>query len=122
MGCRDLLHALTSLPTFSPEATWLATVGHEPVGTIQCTYDPESAEAVIHNIGVVPARRRGGVGSALLSRCLSALSAVSCRALSLEVTATNEPALRLYRKFGFRPYKTVYLRAYGIVPSPGHGI
>jgi ribosomal protein S18 acetylase RimI-like enzyme len=121
-GCRDLLHALTSLPTFFPAATWLATVGRVQVGTVQTTVHAESGEAEIHNLGVVPGHRHRGVGSALLSRCLDSLAAGACRRVSLDVTASNEPALRLYRKFGFRPYKTVYLRAYGCVPSLGQDI
>jgi ribosomal protein S18 acetylase RimI-like enzyme len=119
-GCRDLLHALTSLPTFLPAATWLAAVGAEPVGTIQCTV--HAGEAEIHNLGVVPGHRHRGIGAALIARCLATLVAASCRRVSLDVTASNEPALALYRKFGFRPYKTVYLRAHGPVPSLGQGI
>jgi ribosomal protein S18 acetylase RimI-like enzyme len=118
-GCRDLLHSLVSLQTFFPAATWLAMTDAEPVGTIQCTYHSESGEAEIHNLGVGRTHRHRSLGSALLVRCLQALVSASCRRVSLDVTASNDAALRLYRKFGFRPYKTVYVRAYGTAPSLG---
>jgi ribosomal protein S18 acetylase RimI-like enzyme len=118
-GCRDLMHALASLPTLFPAATWLAMKGVEPAGTIQCTFHTDSGEAEIHNLGVGPDHRNCGLGSALLARCLAALTVAGCRRVFLDVTASNEPALRLYRKFGFRPYKTVYVRAYGTAPSLG---
>jgi [ribosomal protein S18]-alanine N-acetyltransferase len=59
-----------------------------------------SDEAEIISIGVVPSCRKLGLGRALLETALELLRASGTRRLFLEVDATNEAALRLYRSFG----------------------
>lgn len=55
-------------------------------------------EAHVMTIGVVPDRRRSGVGTALL---LDLLAAAGTRRVLLEVRADNEQAQQLYRRHGF---------------------
>lgn len=119
-GCRDLLHAIVSLPTFCPEATWLALGPDGPVGSIQGLCDYGRGE--IQNLGVVPGERGRGLAGALLRRSVENFFRLGCRKVALEVSASNEAALGLYRKFGFRPYKTVYLPNRGMPPQRGYGI
>jgi hypothetical protein len=117
-GCRDLLHDMVGLAGFCPAATWLAVdrsstgltpPSHEiPVGTITAMVNPVTRIGEIQNVGVVPSHRRRGIAAMLLAKCLDGFRAVGVDLVSLEVSATNHPALRLYRNFGFRPYKTVY--------------
>lgn len=52
-------------------------------------------------IAVHPTRRRSGVGSLLLKAALDYASIKSLSSVFLEVRANNEPAIALYKKFGF---------------------
>jgi ribosomal-protein-alanine N-acetyltransferase len=55
------------------------------------------------SIAVLPEYRRRGVGSALLSKTIDVMRNVyRVDAIYLEVRVSNEPAIRLYEKFGFR--------------------
>ncbi len=61
-----------------------------------------SAESEVHTIGVDPACQRAGIGS----RLLGALLVEADRhggPVFLEVRTDNEPAIELYRRFGFHP-------------------
>ena len=60
------------------------------------------------SIAVLPGYRRRGVGSALLSETIRVLSEVyGVESIYLEVRVSNEPAIRLYEKFGFRRARRV---------------
>ena len=61
-------------------------------------------DAEIYNIGVNPRFQRSGTGSALMLEFLSQCREAGVRDVWLEVRATNEVAVRFYRKFGFAPY------------------
>ena len=53
------------------------------------------------SLAVVPSRRRGGVGKALLAALLDKARQAGHRSLSLSVDRSN-PAIGLYERFGFR--------------------
>ena len=59
-------------------------------------------EGSVDNIAVAPAFRRRGIGDALLSDAVGRGRAAGLAFLTLEVRASNLPALRLYEKHGFR--------------------
>jgi len=59
-------------------------------------------EAEILSVAVPDKQRGHGVGRALLDMHLRRLAGMGARALFLEVEEGNEPALRLYRRAGFR--------------------
>jgi ribosomal-protein-alanine N-acetyltransferase len=59
-------------------------------------------ELHINNLAVTPAHRRAGVASALLRRVLGDGAASGAVTARLEVRRSNEPAQRLYERFGFR--------------------
>jgi ribosomal protein S18 acetylase RimI-like enzyme len=107
-GARDLLHDMSALPQFCPEGTILATVKSRPVGTIQSLINPVTGYGEIQNVGVVPGDRRKGIAQSLVARAIVSLLDRPCPKITLEVSATNEPALALYRNFGFHLYKTIY--------------
>ncbi len=96
---------------FLPEATWLAayrTDGEiEYCGTIQGIRATHKYGA-IQNVGITPAHRGRGVGTALDPRRARGLSAGRPAAGYLEVTAQNERAVRLYKQLGFRRTKTLF--------------
>jgi ribosomal-protein-alanine N-acetyltransferase len=60
-------------------------------------------EAHVNNIAVDPERVGRGIGRALLSDLARRALERGARHLTLEVRADNEPALALYRRFGFAP-------------------
>ena len=110
-GCRSLMRDIADSKDFLPAATWLA-VAHGPegpvyCGTIQGVRGPWSIGR-IQNIGVVAEFRGHGLGSQLVLRALHGFRLAGLRYGSLEATADNEPALRLYRRLGFRHTKTLY--------------
>jgi ribosomal-protein-alanine N-acetyltransferase len=59
-------------------------------------------ELHINNLAVLPAHRRKGAASALLSRVLREGRARGARRAALEVRESNDAARRLYERFGFR--------------------
>ena len=74
------------------------------VGSLSCTGGKRRATRHNADFGMSVARewRNRGVGTALLGRLVEwAEGTTVIRRLELEVYAHNEPALRLYRKFGF---------------------
>lgn len=56
----------------------------------------------IHDLAVVPGRRGGGVGRALLTAAENHARSSGCCKLTLEVQEDNHPARTLYESFGFR--------------------
>jgi ribosomal protein S18 acetylase RimI-like enzyme len=56
----------------------------------------------IHDLAVVPGRRGGGVGRALLTAAEAHACESGCCKLTLEVQDDNHPARTLYDQFGFR--------------------
>lgn len=71
----------------------------EPEGFILSRKAADEAEILC--IVVSPARRRTGLGRALLAAHLARLAAIGAAAVFLEVEEDNQPAQRLYRHFGF---------------------
>jgi ribosomal-protein-alanine N-acetyltransferase len=59
-------------------------------------------EAEILSVAVASARRSRGIAGALLNLHLRRLAGLGTRAVFLEVDESNTPALRLYRRAGFR--------------------
>ena len=58
-------------------------------------------EADMMNLAVDPACRRQGIAQALVEALTAALAERGVRSLTLEVRASNEGAIALYRKLGF---------------------
>jgi [ribosomal protein S18]-alanine N-acetyltransferase len=56
----------------------------------------------VMNIAVHPQRRSHGIGSALLERLFETTAGDVRRGYTLEVRASNEGAIRLYERFGFK--------------------
>lgn len=58
-------------------------------------------EADMMNLAVQPEYRRQGIGEKLVSVLITALAQQSVSSLTLEVRASNAPAISLYEKLGF---------------------
>lgn len=112
VGCVRLMEEIASKPGFLPEATWL--VEHvdrrgrtEPVGTVQgIRVTPRYGS--LQNVGVTPWHRGRGVGVALVQAALAGFREVGLQRATLEVTAQNFAAVRLYESLGFRRVRTSY--------------
>jgi GNAT superfamily N-acetyltransferase len=110
-GCYRLMQEISTKDGFLPEATWLAACRSgsrtEYCGTIQGIRASHKYGA-IQNVGITPAHRGRGVGTALIHAALTGFQWVGLPRAYLEVTAQNERAVRLYKQLGFRRTKTLF--------------
>lgn len=110
-GCYRLMEEISLKDGFLPEATWLAIYESEDhveyCGTIQGVRATHWYGA-IQNVGITPAHRSRGIGTALLLAALAGFQQVGLPRAYLEVTAQNERAVRLYKRLGFRRTKTLF--------------
>lgn len=79
---------------------WLAELNAEPAGYV--LVQAIAGEAEILSLAVRPALQGRGIGRRLVERALEEIDARGAPRLLLEVAVSNEPALRLYRRLGFR--------------------
>ena len=92
-------NAITSELT-NPLSLWLVAIDNQKVvGYVGS--QSVMGEADMMNIAVSEEYRRKGIGEALVSQLISALSERDVFSLSLEVRATNQSAISLYMKMGF---------------------
>jgi ribosomal protein S18 acetylase RimI-like enzyme len=106
-GCTYLMREICRKAGFRSEATWLLAYGDSYCGTVQGIRERNGMGA-IQNLGIVPSHRGHGLGRALLLQSLHGFVRAGLGRAFLEVTAQNEPAVRLYRGVGFRFRKTIY--------------
>lgn len=106
-GCRGLMTEIVRRHAFIPEATWLVVGPDGPCGTVQALRE-RGVLGAIQNVGIVPALRGKGIGQALLLQALAGMYRSGLGRAILEVTASNEAAVRLYGRLGFRRSKVVY--------------
>ena len=103
------LHATSFADAWSAE--WIAKLLAQP-GTFGLLGDGDSGgfvlvraaggEAEILTLAVAPAARRRGIGSALISAACRQAQEMGADTMFLEVSRTNEPAITLYARLGFR--------------------
>jgi len=115
-GCLRLMRDITLGEGFLAQATWL--LAHtDPLnrrvnycGTIQGIRNG-NGKGSVQNFGVVPEYRGRGLGTVLLRRSLEGFREAGVGRVTLEVTAKNQDAQRLYQRLGFRLVRTVYKTA-----------
>ena len=85
----------------NPLALWLAAEGQD--GTVLAYLGSQSCfeDADVLNVCVAPEARRRGVAEALMLELERRLIPKGVEKITLEVRASNEPALRLYEKLGY---------------------
>ncbi|MFP4590499.1 MAG: GNAT family N-acetyltransferase [Halobacteriales archaeon] len=78
-------------------------------GYVVTTPSSEAPTSVAHvrDIAVAPAYRRQGLASRLLERSLAVYAPRGLTRVRLEVRASNEPAIALYRKLGYCPTRRI---------------
>jgi ribosomal protein S18 acetylase RimI-like enzyme len=107
IGCVRLMREIAARPGFRPESTWLIAHGETYVATVQGVSD-RAGTGSIQNLGVVPPHRGRGLGLAILLQALHGFRRFGLAKATLEVTAQNDTAVRMYRHVGFRFRKTLY--------------
>jgi ribosomal protein S18 acetylase RimI-like enzyme len=121
LGCMKLMREIRNRPGFRPESTWLLTHDQVHVGTVQGISD-RAGGGSIQNLGIIPTYRGRGLGLALLLQALRGFQRTGLQRATLEVTAQNEIAIRMYRHIGFRFRKTIYKivepPVYALEPCP----
>lgn len=115
-GCRRLMAEISKRSNFLPQSTILTYFREsgdpeystaEYCGTIQAIKD-SLGRGSIQNIGVTPSHRGQRIGTYLIHRALQGFKQVGLQVATLEVTAQNTRALRLYERLGFRITRTVF--------------
>lgn len=112
-GCLRLMREISCRQGFIPEATWLATYrdpetgARENCGTVQGIRESVDVGS-IQNIGIVSGKRGRGIGSVIVQHSLRGFQSVGIKIVTLEVTAKNAGAKRLYERLGFKVLRTVY--------------
>lgn len=73
------------------------------VGRLSIARDPHAASSHVADLGLMVAigHRRRGIGRALLDRAVAWARDAGVRKLELHVFPWNEPAIRLYERYGF---------------------
>ena len=129
-GCRRLMHEISTQPDFCADATWL--VVHQPDlrwPAVDCAVIQGIARSggigAVQNVGVLPEYRGQGLGRAIVLQSLRGFQYHGMATSSLEVTAVNEHAVRLYHSVGFEVSDVLYREAetdsQGTADVPEHG-
>lgn len=113
-GCHRLMEDIANRSAFVPQATWLLEFRGaelpENCGTVQGLRETDDSGSV-QNLGIVPRHRGQGLGTHLLFQALAGFRAAGLQLATLDVTAENTGALRLYERLGFRRVRTLYKAA-----------
>ncbi len=115
-GCLRLMRDISQGEGFLAEATWLLAYSNllnrrvDYCGTIQ-GMRIGGGKGSVQNFGIVPEYRGRGLGTMLLNRSLDGFRQAGVERVTLEVTAKNQDAQRLYQRLGFRRVRTVYKTA-----------
>ena len=80
-------------------SVWVALVDEAPLGFALVWRAAD--ELQLTDLGVAAKARRKGLARALLTELCREGQATGARVMLLEVRASNQPALELYRSFGF---------------------
>jgi ribosomal protein S18 acetylase RimI-like enzyme len=82
-----------------PELFFVAEEQSRVAGTIMAGYDGH--RGWLYAVAVSPRLRRLGIGTALVRHAESALAALGCLKVNLQVRASNAGVVAFYRKLGF---------------------
>ncbi|MCK4871896.1 MAG: GNAT family N-acetyltransferase [Phycisphaerales bacterium] len=97
----DVLVGHRETGLFIPELWTLVCHHDKPAGVLLFSPIPERETIELVYIGLSPAIRRMGLGRALMRHAMRQLAGRDAKTISLAVDEVNEPALAMYREFGF---------------------
>ena len=112
-GCLRLMKEISCRQGFIPKATWLINYKHESTGAVEKCGTVQGIReqpdvGSIQNLGIAPGHRGRGLGSILVAHSLWGFRSAGIKFVTLEVTAQNYGAVRLYERMGFRVLRTVF--------------
>lgn len=84
---------------------FVAAIGDSVVGTTMAGYDGH--RGWIYSVAVSPSQRMCGIGSRLVACAESALTALGCVKINLQIADGNETVIGFYEKLGFAVEKRV---------------
>lgn len=128
---------LRALRRFPDAAVFVADDEGQVIGRLSLARDSHPASRHVADLGLMVAAgyRRRGVGRALLEQAVAWCRDAGIRKLELHVFPWNEPAIRLYERFGFEregfrkghyrregEYVDAILMAYRITPFDDEGV
>ncbi|ELY7490159.1 GNAT family N-acetyltransferase [Cronobacter turicensis] len=101
------LAAKIAIPDYAKKITdhaWRteAWLDNKLVGLVAAYFNDDTQQGFITNVSVLPQVQNRGIGSQLLTQCLSLLQTKGATEIGLEVDESNIPAQRLYMYKGFR--------------------
>jgi len=76
----------------------------EPIGVLLLTPNIETTVCELVYLGVVGSARKVGIGRMVLNEAIRRALAIGQYTMWLSVDSRNEPAMKLYRRMGFRPF------------------
>lgn len=100
-----------------PETFLVAEENGEIVGYIMCRIEFGLSDfgfsglikkGHIVSVAVTPQHRRKGIGQALIVEALDGMRSYGAKQCFLEVRITNDPAINLYKKLGFKITRTIH--------------
>lgn len=114
--CVTLMKSISENPSFLPDATLLIANGYEDnlFEYVACIQGMRLSDEVgaVQNIAVLPDYRGRGIGRALLLQALREFRKYKVRRVTLEVTADNIPAIKLYTRIGFKTFNVRFLQIF----------
>jgi ribosomal protein S18 acetylase RimI-like enzyme len=110
--CVTLIEMVSQNSTFLPETSLLTATGSsldtpEYIATIQGLKLSDEVGAV-QNVGVIGDCRLKGIGKNLVLAALHGFRSAGVSKVTLEATADNLPAMRLYEGIGFTTFNTYF--------------
>jgi ribosomal protein S18 acetylase RimI-like enzyme len=109
--------ALARLLARNPGLSQVACQGPRLVGTILCSHD--GRRGMLYHLGVVPALRGQGVGSALVAAALAGLAREGILKCNLLVYADNAGARAFYQRLGWSERTDLVLVQTMLAPGAG---
>jgi ribosomal protein S18 acetylase RimI-like enzyme len=85
--------------TMQPELFFVATQGERVIGTIMAGYDGH--RGWLYSLAVEPESRGHRHGHALVAHAESALAALGCPKVNLQILASKDPLRAYYEKLGY---------------------
>lgn len=87
---------------FTPETWWILDCAGAPAGCILVNDASSPSVSEVVYLGVVPSHRGSGLGEAMVRHACAAARDRGRSSLTLAVDSSNEPAVRIYERVGFR--------------------